>query len=59
MPDPVLARKRYWWDFMKKDLGIDQNTVIIGHSSGAEAALRWAEEHKVAGGRPGRVLFLG
>lgn len=49
MPDPVFARRNYWWDFMKGDLGIDTNTVIVGHSSGAQAAMRWAEKHKVAG----------
>ncbi len=47
-PDPVLARAKYWLPFIKK-LGADKNTILIGHSSGAEAAMRFAEKNKILG----------
>lgn len=47
-PDPVLARAEYWLPFLEK-LGADENTILIGHSSGAIAALRYAETHKILG----------
>ena len=47
-PDPVLARAKYWLPFLKK-LGADKNTILIGHSSGAVAAMRFAEENKILG----------
>ncbi|KAK7480955.1 hypothetical protein BaRGS_00027770 [Batillaria attramentaria] len=46
-PDPVKARESYWLPFMENELRCDANTVIVGHSSGAEAAMRYAETHKV------------
>ncbi len=47
-PDPVLARRKYWLPFLEK-LGADENTILIGHSSGAVAAMRYAETHKILG----------
>ena len=47
-PDPMWARKKYWLPFLGK-LGADENTVLIGHSSGAVAAMRYAETHKLLG----------
>ncbi|XP_005111079.1 putative hydrolase RBBP9 isoform X2 [Aplysia californica] len=47
MPDPITARESVWLPFMEKELRCDENTVIVGHSSGAEAAMRYAESHKV------------
>ncbi|XP_051549747.1 serine hydrolase RBBP9 [Myxocyprinus asiaticus] len=47
MPDPVTARESIWLPFMEKDLNCDEETVIIGHSSGAAAAMRYAETHRV------------
>lgn len=47
MPDPVTARESIWLPFMEKDLKCDEETAIIGHSSGAAAAMRYAETHKV------------
>ncbi|MBI2476096.1 MAG: alpha/beta hydrolase [Candidatus Taylorbacteria bacterium] len=47
-PDPVLARAKYWLPFIKK-LGADENTILVGHSSGAVAAMRYAERHKILG----------
>ena len=48
MPDPITARRSIWLPFMKEELGVDETTIIIGHSSGACAAIRFAEEQKVA-----------
>ncbi len=45
-PDAVLAREMYWIPFLEK-LGADENTILIGHSSGAIAAMRFAETHKI------------
>ncbi len=47
-PDGELARASYWLPFLDT-LGVDQNTILIGHSSGAIAAMRYAEEHVVRG----------
>lgn len=47
-PDPVLARAKYWLPFIKK-LGADENTILVGHSSGAVAAMRYAEKNKILG----------
>jgi predicted alpha/beta hydrolase family esterase len=47
-PDPIKAREKIWIPFIKK-LGADENTILIGHSSGACAAMRYAENHKVLG----------
>ncbi|KAK3747316.1 hypothetical protein QZH41_016946 [Actinostola sp. cb2023] len=49
MPDPVVARESIWLPFMENELHCDENTIIVGHSSGAEAAMRYAEKHKVHG----------
>jgi predicted alpha/beta hydrolase family esterase len=47
-PDPLLARQEFWLPFIK-GLGADENTILIGHSSGAEAAMRYVEKNKVLG----------
>lgn len=47
-PDPVKARAEYWLPFIT-ELGADESTVIIGHSSGAAAAMRYAESHRILG----------
>lgn len=45
MPDPDLARKEYWLPFIKEKLSTE-NAILIGHSSGAVAILRYLEENK-------------
>jgi predicted alpha/beta hydrolase family esterase len=47
-PDNVKARAEYWLPFLG-ELGADENTILIGHSSGAVAAMRYAETHRLAG----------
>jgi len=50
MPDPYLARKEYWLPFIEMNLeGKDEETILIGHSSGAVAILKYLEKHKIAG----------
>jgi len=53
MPDAFVARKGIWLPFIIDNLagGIEnlRNSLIIGHSSGAVAAMRLAEEHKIGG----------
>lgn len=49
MPDPDLARQKYWLPFMKEQIEGDENAILIGHSSGALAAMKYAEEHKLEG----------
>ena len=49
MPDPVAARAKYWLPYMKNELKIGEDDVIIGYSSGAVAAMRYAETTKIKG----------
>ena len=47
-PDNVKARASYWLPFLE-ELGADDQTILIGHSSGAVAAMRYAETHQLLG----------
>lgn len=47
-PDPQLARREYWIPFLEH-LGAGGETILIGHSSGATASMRYAETHKILG----------
>ena len=47
-PDAILARKEFWLPFIKKQ-GANEDTILIGHSSGAVAAMRYAENNKILG----------
>ena len=47
-PDPFLARQEFWLPYIK-ELGANENTILIGYSSGAIAALRFAEKNKIFG----------
>lgn len=48
-PDGDLARASYWIPFLENDLKVDQNTILVGHSSGAIVSMRFAEKHKIFG----------
>lgn len=48
-PDPDLARESYWIPFLLKELKADHNSILIGHSSGAIAAMRFAEQYQIFG----------
>lgn len=47
LPDPVLARKQYWFPYFTDILKLTPSDVTIGHSSGALAIMKYAEEHQV------------
>ncbi|KAF4675330.1 hypothetical protein FOL47_007948 [Perkinsus chesapeaki] len=49
MPDPVRARKSVWLPYIRDTLKCDENSVLVGHSSGAVAALRLAEGQRLRG----------
>lgn len=48
-PDPLYAHESIWTDFCRNELGLDEGTLIIGHSSGAACALRLMEKFRFAG----------
>jgi len=47
-PDNVKARARIWLPFLES-LGVDEHTIVVGHSSGALAAMRYAETRPLLG----------
>ncbi len=49
MPDPDLARKEYWLPSIEEKTNGDKNTILIGHSSGAVAIMRYLETHEIEG----------
>eukprot|EP00038_Savillea_parva_P014015 m.213768 g.213768 ORF g.213768 m.213768 type:complete len:206 (+) comp26858_c0_seq1:105-722(+) len=49
MPDPVRARETKWVPYMRDTLACGPGTVVIGHSSGAVAAMRLCEKVPVKG----------
>jgi predicted alpha/beta hydrolase family esterase len=49
MPDPYEAKEVIWLPFILNEMGADENTILIGHSSGAVAAMRLLEKHKLKG----------
>jgi pimeloyl-ACP methyl ester carboxylesterase len=44
-----MAAKRSVWIPFIESLGTGENTILVGHSSGAQAALRYAETHRLKG----------
>ncbi len=48
-PDARLARKSIWLPFLEHECGADKNSILIGHSSGAIAAMRFAEHNEIFG----------
>lgn len=48
-PEPQHAQASVWLSFLKDKLHVDKDTVLVGHSSGAVAAMRFAEQHKICG----------
>jgi len=48
-PDPTTARQSIWLPFLKEECDANENSILIGHSSGAIAAMRFAEQNKILG----------
>lgn len=48
-PDSIIARSEYWLPFLKNHVKAGKNDVIVGWSSGAVAAMRYAEANKIKG----------
>lgn len=49
MPDSIIARSEYWLPFLKEHVRVSEHDVIVGWSSGAVAAMRYAEHTKILG----------
>ncbi|MBL8159062.1 alpha/beta hydrolase [Candidatus Saccharibacteria bacterium] len=49
MPDSIIARSEYWLPFLKDHVQAGENDVLIGWSSGAVAAMRYAEGNTILG----------
>lgn len=54
LPDPVLARAKYWFPYFDNVLKLGKNDIVVGHSSGALAILKYAEAHRL-----GASVFVG
>ena len=47
-PDPINARREIWIPHIKSLCdGAEEETILVGHSSGAQAAMRFAEENRL------------
>jgi len=49
MPDPYDAHETVWVPFIINELGADRNSIVVGHSSGAEATMRLLETNRLGG----------
>jgi len=47
LPDAVLARSKFWLPYFRNELRIGPNDIVVGHSSGALAILKYAEQNKI------------
>ncbi|KAF9954019.1 putative hydrolase rbbp9 [Mortierella alpina] len=48
-PDPYDAHEEVWIQFMEDTIEIGEQDVVIGHSTGAAAIMRYVESRKVKG----------
>lgn len=49
MPDPIVAHMNIWLPYLEQHLITSDHTIVIGHSSGAVATLRYLEHHRLTG----------
>jgi uncharacterized protein len=49
MPDPEIAHMNIWLPHIEKHFKADEKSIIVGHSSGGVAALRYLENHRLFG----------
>lgn len=48
-PDSIISRSEYWLPFLKDHVQASENDVLVGWSTGAVAALRYAETNQIFG----------
>lgn len=48
-PNPQAAKAEDWLPYLQDNLKADKETILVGHSSGAVAAMRYAEQHQIYG----------
>jgi predicted alpha/beta hydrolase family esterase len=48
-PDSIDARRRYWMEFLTDHVAAGPDDVLLGWSSGAVAAMRYAETRRIRG----------
>jgi predicted alpha/beta hydrolase family esterase len=48
-PDRPVCRMDKWLPYLEQTLHADENTILVGHSTGTVAAMRYAETHKLGG----------
>ena len=46
-PDPYHCKESIWVHFVLNDIGLDENTILVGHSSGAACVMRLLESHQL------------
>jgi uncharacterized protein len=49
MPDSIIARQNYWLPFLEEHVKVGESDIIVGWSTGAVAAMRYAETNKIKG----------
>jgi predicted alpha/beta hydrolase family esterase len=49
MPDNIEAKASVWLPYIKDELKAGPDTIIVGWSSGAVVAMRYAEQNKIKG----------
>ena len=48
-PDSIIARVEFWIPFLHEHIKAGENDVLVGWSSGANAAMRYAERYRIKG----------
>lgn len=49
LPDNVQARRKYWFPYFDHELKLSENDIVVGHSSGALAIMKYAQTRKIGG----------
>ncbi len=47
LPDNVAARMSHWFPYFEETLNIGKDDIVVGHSSGALAIMKYAENQQV------------